>query len=246
MNIDDDSSAKIDAQPSTAENDSLTLSQDDDDSSAKTDAQPSTAETDSMTFSQDLSQTSSWSTDEKKGEILLDDVNTALSLLSNGKISPLKYQVRTDIASLHPSSKRMLKRKATTAIEALMDCLAPGQASELTELIKMEKQVSPVPDLTTTIVKLYNNTNDFNMKKQMLSILAKDYTKKQLQEMIPGLTVYSIDRHDYMLQCMEKVHKFQNKSSNTVKDFHSGRLLMPWISSSILYFIRSAHMEPKK
>ncbi|CAC5377179.1 unnamed protein product [Mytilus coruscus] len=32
------------------------------------------------------------------------------------------------------------------------------------------------------------------MKKQMLSILAKDYTKKQLQEMIPDLTVYSIDQ----------------------------------------------------
>ncbi|CAG2210475.1 unnamed protein product [Mytilus edulis] len=95
-----------DTQPSTADTDFLTFSQDDDDCSAKTETQPSTAETASMTFSQDLPQTSSWSTDEKKRDIILNDVNTALSLLSNGKMSPLKYQVRTDIASLHPSSKR--------------------------------------------------------------------------------------------------------------------------------------------
>ncbi|CAG2226113.1 unnamed protein product [Mytilus edulis] len=166
MNIDGESSAKTDTQPSTADTDFLTFSQDDDASIAKTETQPSTAETDSMTFSQDLSQTSSWSTDEKKGDILLDDVNTALSLLSN----------------------------ATTAIDALMDCLAPGQASKLTELIKMEKQHSPVPDLTTTIGKLYENTYDCNMKKQMLSMLAKDYTKNQLQKMFPGLTIYGIDQ----------------------------------------------------
>ncbi|CAC5407905.1 unnamed protein product [Mytilus coruscus] len=106
----------------------------DNDSSAKTDEQPSTDESDSLTFIQNLSQTSSWSAYEKKGEILLEDINTALSLLSNGRTSPLKYQVRTDIASLHPSSQRMLKRKATTAIDALMDCLAPVQANIPMEL----------------------------------------------------------------------------------------------------------------
>jgi hypothetical protein len=106
----------------------------------------------------------------------------------------MKYIVRTDIALLHPSSRRMLKRKASTAIEALMECLAPGQGSKLIELISEKKSETPVPDITTTILKLYKNTNDHNMKKQQLSILAKDYTKKQLQEFVSDLTVYSIDQ----------------------------------------------------
>jgi len=141
------------------------------------------------------SQASNWSTDYGK-EVSLENVNTALSLLSNGKFSPVKHKVRKEIDCLQPSSKRGLKRKATIAVEALLDCIAPGQGTKLLELIKGDKCVPDVPEseLKNTIIKLYNNSNEYLIKRQLLSMLAKDHTKKQLLEMIPGLSTYSIDQ----------------------------------------------------
>lgn len=145
-----------------------------------------------------LSQGSNWS-EEDRSEVPLDDVNHALSLLSRGAVSPLKHKTRSNLAELHPSSIRALKRKATSAVLALLDSIAPGQGTELLQLIHVPPQdltLSPpsYPDLVGTIIKLYNNTVDSNVKKQLLSILAKDFSKKDLQEMIPGLTVYSVDQ----------------------------------------------------
>ena len=84
-------------------------------------------------------------------------MNTSLSLLSNGKFSPVKHKVRKEIDCLQPSSKRGLKRKATIAVEALLDCIAPGQGTELLELIRCVPDV-PESELKNTIIKLYNKT----------------------------------------------------------------------------------------
>lgn len=83
------------------------------------------------------SQASSWST-EDNNDIPLENMNTALSLLSNGKFSPVKHKIRNDINSLQPSSRRALKRKVTSAVEALLESLAPGQGTELMAMIKGE------------------------------------------------------------------------------------------------------------
>lgn len=144
------------------------------------------------------SQASSWSI-EDSNDIPLENINTALSLLSNGKFSPVKHKIRNDIDSLQPSSRRALKRKATSAVEALLESLAPGQGTELMAMIKGEPATTEltdnsVTDLRKTIIKLYNNSNDFLMKRQTLSMLSKNHTKKQLMEMIPGLSTYSIDQ----------------------------------------------------
>ncbi|CAG2245178.1 unnamed protein product [Mytilus edulis] len=159
------------------------------DSQEKTDSEPPSINS---------SQASSWSI-EDNNDIPLENINTALSLLSNGKFSPVKHKIRNDLDSLQPSSRRALKRKATSAVEALLESLAPGQGTELMAMIKGEPATTEltdnsVTDLRKTIIKLYNNSNDFLMKRQTLSMLSKNHTKKQLMEMIPGLSTYSIDQ----------------------------------------------------
>lgn len=108
----------------------------------------------------------------------------------------MKFKIKSKISTLHPSSRRMLKRKATTAIQTLLNSIAPGQADDVLELVNsnVKNDLPVTSDLTNTIVKLYQNTSDCNMKKQLLSLLAKDHTKKELQKLIPGVTVYSIDQ----------------------------------------------------
>ncbi|XP_071150629.1 uncharacterized protein [Mytilus edulis] len=119
------------------------------DSQEKTDSEPPSINS---------SQASSWSI-EDNNDIPLENINTALSLLSNGKFSPVKHKIRNDIDSLQPSSRRALKRKATSAVEALLESLAPGQGTELMAMIKGEPATTEltdnsVTDLRKTIIKL--------------------------------------------------------------------------------------------
>ena len=108
----------------------------------------------------------------------------------------MKFKFKSKISTLHPSSRRMLKRKATTAIQTLLNSIAPGQADDVLELVNsnVKNDLPVTSDLTNTIVRLYQNTSDCNMKKQLLSLLATDHTKEELQKLIPCVTVYSIDQ----------------------------------------------------
>lgn len=51
-----------------------------------------------------------------------------------------------------------------------------------------------VTNLRKTINKLYNYPNDFFLKRQTLLMIADDHAKKQLMEIIPVLSTYSIDQ----------------------------------------------------
>ena len=55
-----------------------------------------------------------------------------------------------------------MKRKAQSAVTALLESLAPGQSTELLDFIQGEQSETdpPLSNLKYTIVKLYNNTND--------------------------------------------------------------------------------------
>lgn len=97
-------------------------------------------------FKAQSSQGSNWSK-EDRSEILLDNVNHALSLLSRGAVSPLKHKTRSSLAELHPSSTRTLKRKATFTVLASLDSIAPGQGTEILQLIHVLPQdltISPL------------------------------------------------------------------------------------------------------
>ena len=79
-----------------------------------------------------MSQISSWSTENV--EITLEEINKAVSVISHGSCSPVKFQIHSDVDMLKPSTKRYIKRKATGLIEGALDTLAPGQSEKLLKL----------------------------------------------------------------------------------------------------------------
>lgn len=80
------------------------------------------------------SQISSWSIENNIHCNSLD----ALQIICDGKISPIKYQIRKDLDDLKPRTLRSLKRKATVAVQETLDILAPSQAKKVWQLIDQE------------------------------------------------------------------------------------------------------------
>ncbi|XP_061185097.1 uncharacterized protein LOC133193145 [Saccostrea echinata] len=144
--------------------------------------------------SQSLSQVSSWS--EENMDCGLRDLNKAIDILGHGKTSPLKFRVTRDISSLQPSTARLLKRKATETVNLVLDAIAPGQASKLQKIIQEPDQsegTSMPQNLLQVVINLYIESTDRHTKKQLLSMIANSYTKKELLHLIPGVTVHGIN-----------------------------------------------------
>ena len=79
----------------------------------------------------------------------------------------------------------------------MLDCIAPGQSDKwrlLTEEKKSKEHNQSNEMTMDTLLKLYDASLSWYTKEIILSIFASHYTKSQLQTMIPGLSVWRIDR----------------------------------------------------
>ncbi len=75
-------------------------------------------------------------------------------------------------------------------------CIAPGQSDKwklLTEEKKSQDN-SQGDEKIDTLLKLYDASSSWYTKEMILSIFASHYTKRQLQTMLHGLSVWRIDR----------------------------------------------------
>ncbi|CAC5413917.1 unnamed protein product [Mytilus coruscus] len=147
----------------------------------------------------ETSQGSSWSYDsstlpERNFELL----NTTLSSLSHGAVSPLRSKLSTPFIESADKTNRYYKRKAGQLISTLLDTIAPGQGDILLDAMSNDKkstaETSSSENITSTIVRLYNESTDTGYKVKILSIIVNKHSKSTLQEMIPGITVYRIDQ----------------------------------------------------
>lgn len=150
------------------------------------------SEEESVLSSQPLSQVSSWS--EENLETSLDDINKTLSSISRGSFSPLEFQVRRNLDILMPNTIRTLKRKAEEATNLILKGIAPGQGKKLFKLIQeLSDLKTTCCDLERAVVNLYMESRDKDIKKQLLSLISLSHTKKELQQLIPQLSVYAIN-----------------------------------------------------
>lgn len=153
-----------------------------------------------------MSQESSWST-SLEGQIHLTDgienLNNTLMSLSGGQVSPIKFQLKTPLREVQPSTRRYLKRKAKEVVHTVLDHLAPGQSSDMFQLLyednyheDAEQSDKTELEITDTILQLYCEAENNALKRQLLSLLSLPnvHSKSKLQKLIPGLTKWEIDR----------------------------------------------------
>ena len=119
---------------------------------------------------------------------------------ARGRVDPVVRQLTIPWKEAAPSTQRYYRQKGKVSIEVALDCLAPGQAIELiSELMKhmekKEKQNSVDTDVSeiSRLIKLYEEANSWFTKRQILSVFVNDYSKAQLQLLIPGVSIWAID-----------------------------------------------------
>lgn len=53
---------------------------------------------------------------------------------------------------------------------------------------------TPSPKVDELVVQLFKESTDKCTKKQFLSMISLNYTKQQLRDIFPGITIYEIDQ----------------------------------------------------
>jgi len=127
----------------------------------------------------------------------LHSLNSFLRQSSSGRLSPIRSQLRSDIADISSTTNRYYRRKAVQAVESVLDAIAPGNSTWLFNQVSQTFSQTDVDTsdntLLSKLVKLYYDASSWYTRQQILSIFAKDYAKSELLRFIPGLTKWRID-----------------------------------------------------
>ena len=127
----------------------------------------------------------------------LQALNRCIGSLSDGRISPVRFQLNQPISEVAKSTSPYIKRKSKEVVETALECIAPGQSAELLTRIttlSTTKEPSPENKIVVTLVSLYEGATSWYTKMTILSIFVQHYSKSKLKSMVPGLTTWRIDQ----------------------------------------------------
>ena len=128
----------------------------------------------------------------------LEALNRNISMVTDGRISPIRFQLTQPIAECAKSTQYYIECKAAEVITANLNCITPGQSKELLDLVTVHtagpEDESPGDKVIKELNSLYEESTSWYTKMTVLSVFGKHYTKSQLQQMIPGLTIWRIDQ----------------------------------------------------
>ena len=68
----------------------------------------------------------------------LEALHRNISMLTDGRISPIRFQLTQPLAECTKSMQYYIKRKAAEVITASLNCIAPGQSKELLDPVTVQ------------------------------------------------------------------------------------------------------------
>ena len=105
------------------------------------------------------------------------------------------------------SAMILLIRKAKESVATSLSVIAPGQEDVVWKVLRGEalfeaeaenqgkrKRFDPNSSLVNDLVKAYEQADPWRTKRQILSLFADEFSKSELQEMIPGLSKWRVDQ----------------------------------------------------
>ena len=133
---------------------------------------------------------------EEDGLEPLEKLNNFLQIRD---ISPLRHVMRSQWEDASERTKRRYVRNTRQAINAVLEEVAPNQHHRLWQAIiskpldsqhPFEEQQNVDSVLMEALAQCYENTNKWDTKRQILSIMADKVSYSTLQTWIPELTRY--------------------------------------------------------
>ena len=165
-----------------------------------------------------MSQASQISVPEEEVSIWCDEkeiqnerrqaLNDALGNLRSGRFSPILSTLNASWDDISSTQQKYYIRKAREAIAATLSVISPGQEKDLwkciqndSDIIERDKSSSSKrkhfdtnTGLIDVLIKAYDQAESWQTKRQILSLFANDFSRRELQTLIPGITKWRIDQ----------------------------------------------------
>ena len=165
-----------------------------------------------------LSPQASWITDpEQEVSIWCDEkeiqnerrqtLNDALGNLTGGRFSPILSTLNASWDDISSTQQKYYIRKARETVAATLSVISPGQEKDLWNSIRSDsviedddggsskrKHFDTTTGLIDVLIKSYDQAESWQTKRQILSLFANDFSRVELQTLIPGLTKWRIDQ----------------------------------------------------
>ena len=165
-----------------------------------------------------LSQASQISDPEEEVEIWSDEkeiqnkrrqaLNDALVNLTSGRFSPILSTLNSSWDDISPTQQKYHTSKAREAVAVMLSVISPGQEKDLWKCIQNDsdlierdesssskgKHFDTHTGLIDVLIKAYDQAESWQTKRQILSLFANDFSRRELQTLIPGLTKWRIDQ----------------------------------------------------
>ena len=128
-------------------------------------------------------------------------LNEAIANISGGRYSPVMSTLNTTWDDVSDTQQRYYIRKAKETIATSLPVITSGQEELAWNTLQMEalfdadrtnqekrKRFDPSSGLVDVLIKAYEQADHWQTKRQILSLFSDDFSRVELQEMIPGLS----------------------------------------------------------
>ena len=133
-------------------------------------------------------------------------INQAISQLTEGRCSPIASTLNTAWEDVSVTQQQYYQRKVKEVLQAVLSVVVPGQEETMWSCLREDQQVRNVGNeppakrkrldtgLVETLISAHNDAENWQTKRQILSLFVNDFSKTDLQEIIPGLSKWRIDQ----------------------------------------------------
>ena len=133
-------------------------------------------------------------------------LNHATAQLAEGRYSPIASTLNTSWDDVSVTQQQYYKRKVKNVFQTVLSVVVPGQENRMWSCLREEREVRDVGNeppakkkqldtgLVETLISAHNDAENWQTKRQILSLFVNDFSKTELQEMIPGLSKWRIDQ----------------------------------------------------
>ena len=161
---------------------------------------------DSVIETEDEAETSMWIDEKELQHEKRETLNNAVAKLTEGRYSPIASTLNTSWDDVSVTQQKYYQRKMKEVIQAALSVVVPGQEEYMWNCLREEREITDVSEeppakrkridtgLVQTLISAHNDAENWQTKRQILSLFVNDFSKTELQEMIPGLSKWRIDQ----------------------------------------------------
>ncbi|XP_015759339.1 PREDICTED: uncharacterized protein LOC107338616 isoform X3 [Acropora digitifera] len=148
-----------------------------------------------------------WLDEKEEQHVKRQTLNETVSTLTDGRVSPLLSTLNTEWDDISSTQQKYYTRKAREIFAATLSVVSPGQEEALWESLRREpilenegtsakkrKYFDVKSDLIDGLIEAHNQAQSWQTKRQILSLFVNDFSRLELQKMIPGLSKWRIDQ----------------------------------------------------